>query len=226
MKKVLSPSASIGVFDVDRTLIIGTSVEIQLVGFLVKKKLLPSANLMRALFWIPRLMRKGLKEAILRNKFYLYGLDVRMIHSLLPEFFECRLNPLFSRKMTARMNQLKAEGYSIIFISGTLDFIIDFLIDRFKADGGMGTEVEIVNGRFTGRVRGIYPFHWDKVKALQTVLDGTGVNFPESYGFADSWADIPLLSMFGHPIAMNPDWGLKREAYKHKWEIETESEPY
>lgn len=226
MKKAPSHSTRIGVFDVDRTLIIGTSVEIQLVRFLVRKKLLPSANLMRALYWIPRLMRKGLKEAVLRNKFYLYGLDVRMIHSLLPEFFECRLNPLLSRKMTARMDRLKKEGFSIIFISGTLDFIIDFLIDRFEADGGMGTEVEIVNSRFTGRVRGIYPFHWDKVKALKMVLDGTTVNFKESYGFADSWADIPLLSLFGHPVAMNPDWGLKREAFKRNWGIEMESEPH
>lgn len=213
----------IAVFDVDRTLVMGTSVEIQLVRFLLKKRLLPSANLIRALFWIPRLLHRGFREAFLRNKFYLTGLHAEQIRSLLPEFFEFQLKPLLSRKMLARMKALQGEGFTIILISGTLDFVLDFLIKRFGASGGMGTRVEIENGTFTGRVNGVYPFFTEKVTALNMVLERREVQFGESYGFADSWADVPLLSMFGHPVAMNPDWGLRKSAVKFGWPIVTES---
>ncbi|HEX9934524.1 MAG TPA: HAD-IB family hydrolase [bacterium] len=223
MKAVSRHPSRIAVFDVDRTLIIGTSVEIQLIRFLLNKQLLPSANLIRAVAWIPCLMRKGLKEATLRNKFYLYGMEAEFVQSLMPEFFQYRLRPLFSHQMLMRMSVLKKTGHAIILISGTLDFILDQLIHQFGADGGMGTTVEIVDGRFTGRVIGIYPFYREKVDALMSVLDGKKVDFERSTGFADSWADIPLLSLLGRPVAMNPDWGLRREALKRGWSIVTES---
>ncbi len=223
MKEALSGALRIAVFDVDRTLILGTSAEIQLVRFLRRKSLFPSANLFRAVFWIPRLMPGGFKEAILRNKFYLYGLDVRFIRSLLPEFFEHQLKPLLSTKMISSMNRFKSAGFTVLLISGTLDFVLDFLIRTLRADGGMGTRVEIREGKFTGRVYGVYPFYRDKVTALAQVLDGKRVNWKASYGFADSWADVPLLSLFGHPIAVNPDWGLRREALRQGWAVEYDS---
>lgn len=32
-------------------------------------------------------------------------------------------------------------------------------------------------------------------------------------------SDIPLLSSVGHPVAVNPDRGLKRAALDNEWEI-------
>jgi HAD superfamily hydrolase (TIGR01490 family) len=223
MKVFSGPMTRIAVFDVDRTLLLGTSVEIQLVRYLLRKRLLPSANLIRSFVWIPRLMSGGLKEAVLRNKFYLYGMEERFVQSLLPEFFHFQLKPLLSRKMLERMNQLENEGYGIVLISGTLDFILDFLIHSLGAHAGMGTQVETVGGKFTGRVLGVYPFHHDKIVALERILNGRPVRFDQSTAFADSWADLPLLSLFRHPVAMNPDWGLRKESRKRDWKIVTES---
>ena len=90
------------------------------------------------------------------------------------------------------------------------------------ADSGMGTTLEVRNGKFTGRVSGLYPFSKDKIAALRRVLNGKPVNYSESYGFGDSVADIPLLARFGHPVAMNPDWGLRRAAKKRGWKIVVE----
>jgi HAD superfamily hydrolase (TIGR01490 family) len=223
MKKLKRPCRRIAVFDVHRTLVMGTSVEIQLVRFLLKKKLLPSANLIRALYWIPRLIHRGFREAFLRNKFYLYGLDARHLDSLLPEFFDSQLKPLLSRKMLKEMRSLRREGFAVILISGTLDFILDYLINRFGADAGMGTRAEITDGKFSGKVIGVYPFFLEKVTALECVLDGHEVDYRESTAFADSWADVPLLSLFGRPVAMNPDWGLRKKAGKFGWPVVTES---
>jgi HAD superfamily hydrolase (TIGR01490 family) len=223
MKVFQGPMTRIAVFDVDRTLLLGTSVEIQLVRFLSRKRLLPSANLIRAFAWIPRLMPLGLKEAVLRNKFYLYGMDARFVRGLLPEFFRSQLKPLLSRKLLERMRRLKEDGYGIVLISGTLDFVLDFLIEALDAHAGLGTQVSTVNGKFTGRTFGVYPFHRDKITALKKILDGRPVRFDESTAFADSWADVPLLSLFRHPVAVNPDWILRKECRRRGWTVITES---
>jgi len=223
MNETPSGALRIAVFDVDRTLVRGTSAEVQLVRFLRRKRLFPSANLFRAVFWIPRLIPGGIKEAFLRNKFYLYGLDARFVRSLLPEFFERQLKPLLSPKMVSSLNRFKSEGFTVLLISGTLDFVLDFLIQTLDADGGVGTHVEIRDGKFTGRVYGVYPFSRDKVTALVQVLDGRCVDWKASYGFADSWADVRFLSLFGHPVAVNPDWVLRRKALRQGWVVEYDS---
>jgi HAD superfamily hydrolase (TIGR01490 family) len=121
--------------------------------------------------------------------------------------------------MLDAMNDLKQLGFRIVLISGTLEFIIQDLVERLGADVGLGCALEIHRGRYTGRVLGIHPYGTSKVKALETVLQNRAVDWTESYGFGDSRADTPLLSLFGHPKAVNPDRFLRRTARKRGWEI-------
>ena len=39
-----------------------------------------------------------------------------------------------------------------------------------------------------------------------------GVDLAESYAYSDSVTDVPMLSVVGHPVAVNPDKDLAREA--------------
>ncbi len=46
----------------------------------------------------------------------------------------------------------------------------------------------------------------------------------EAYAYADSIHDLPLLMLVGHPVAVNPDQGLLKEAKLRGWEIITDPE--
>jgi hypothetical protein len=46
-----------------------------------------------------------------------------------------------------------------------------------------------------------------------------GIELQGSYAYSDSTTDIPMLSVVGNPVAVNPDRELRRHAEEHKWQI-------
>ena len=46
-----------------------------------------------------------------------------------------------------------------------------------------------------------------------------------SSAYSDSATDLPMLEAVGHPVAVNPDRALAREARERGWEIMTFSNP-
>ncbi len=215
----------IAVFDIDRTLIIGTSAEEQLIRLLRRKKLLPLFNFLRNLGVMLRCIPLGLNQVLKRKSVYLHDLRVAQVHGFVDELYRDYLEPRLSRSLMERMEKLRAEGYEIIILSGTLDFIVEYLVKKLKADGGTGSPMEVRGGRFTGRIVGIHPYFHEKVKALHAYLGRRTIDFQNSTSFADSWADIPLLSLFGHPVAVNPGRHLRSSARRRGWEILEEELP-
>jgi phosphoserine phosphatase len=41
----------------------------------------------------------------------------------------------------------------------------------------------------------------------------------KSFSYSDSISDLPMLSIVGHPVAVNPDFRLKQTALQHDWAI-------
>jgi len=207
----------IAVFDVDRTLLVRTTGEMQLIKFLCKKRMLPLSNFLRGFLIMIKKLPFGFKEAVLKNKAYLYGLKADKLKELLPEFFKNCIYPRLSLESLKWMKRLRAKGYKIILISSTLDFILNYLAEQLDADGAVGSKMELIDGKFTGRILGIYPFYEGKVQALEKYFKGKKVDYANSYGFGDSGADIPLLSSLGYPVAVNPRRKLRAEAFRKGW---------
>ncbi|MBN1895015.1 HAD-IB family hydrolase [bacterium] len=209
----------IAVFDVDWTLLEGTSAETQLLGFLIGKRMLRWRYLLHSLARLVFFLPLGVNRAVLKNRYYMRGIPVESIRGLMPEFFDARLGPRLSRTLVQRMEDLKKQGCRIYLVSGTLDFILDILIRKLGADGGLCSRLEVKDGKLTGKIIGPYPYYKGKITILNELLGGRAVDFPNSVAFGDTWADIPLLSLFGHPVAVHPDFFLKWHARARGWEI-------
>ena len=220
MRKEKSDPVKIAVFDVDGTFLYKTSAEILLIRFLRKKGLIPFKNFIETVFWLFRIFPLDLLEATLKNKMFLKGVRVKEVFSTLPEFYDMYMRPRFFLPLYNRMRQLQKEGYKIIFISATLDFILDLLMEKLDAYGGIAATTVIRNGCFTGKLTGIYSYYRGKVEALDHFLADQEVDYKNSYAFADRGEDIPLLERFGHPTAVNPTRWLRREAKKRGWPIQ------
>jgi HAD superfamily hydrolase (TIGR01490 family) len=209
----------IAVFDIDGTLVVGSSVEVQLIHLLNRNKEVPFSNYLQTFLSMASQLPLGFRHVIRRKSVYLEGLSVKRVLSFLPEMFETRLRPRFSKAGLSIINRLKDKGYEIVFISGTFDFVVDYLVKKLGAHGGLGSIIETKDGKFTGRIRGIHPYYYGKLTILNQYLEDRSVDYSNSYGFADSWADIPLLSLFGHSIALNPGRLLEKRAKKLGWPI-------
>ena len=46
-----------------------------------------------------------------------------------------------------------------------------------------------------------------------------GIDLAASYGYADSYSDLPLLAAVGNPVAVRPDVALFRHARRLRWNI-------
>jgi len=45
------------------------------------------------------------------------------------------------------------------------------------------------------------------------------IDLERSYAYSDSIADLPMLEAVGHPVAVNPDKELRKQAEEREWDI-------
>jgi hypothetical protein len=74
------------------------------------------------------------------------------------------------------------------------------------------------DGHYTGEVA-CYAFGEEKARALRDLAEQRAYDLSESFAYSDSITDLPMLEAVGHPYAVNPDRGLRREAVRRGWPI-------
>jgi HAD superfamily hydrolase (TIGR01490 family) len=85
----------------------------------------------------------------------------------------------------------------------------------------LATDIEEVDGLFTGRPRGTPTFREGKVERVREWLAGLGTRFEdyESWFYSDSLNDLPLLERVTHPVAVDPDETLRSHARERDWPV-------
>jgi HAD superfamily hydrolase (TIGR01490 family) len=86
-------------------------------------------------------------------------------------------------------------------------------------DGGLGTRLEVVDGRFTGRLAGPFAYREGKPKVMRELAAERGIDLSASYAYSDSESDLPMLRAVGNPVAVNPDRELLRIAREEGWQV-------
>lgn len=210
----------LALFDLDGTLIKGSSAERAFFWHLFRRGYISRLNFVRFLwrmFWL--ILACGLDQAKGRNIAYLKGESPEKVQQWVKEFASSVLLHLISPQLRERILNLKGEGYRIILLSGSLQMLVDKLKDYLQADLLIGVQLEVKKGRVSGWKTGIFPFGRQKIEALFQHIDPDQVDWNLSWAFADRMADLPVLNLVGHPVAVNPEKKLFRFAKKKGWEI-------
>ena len=128
--------------------------------------------------------------------------------------------------ITKNARNLVAEhrdnGDKLLIITATNSYITKPIGNLLGIDDLIGTDLEEVDGEFTGKVRGIPSFKEGKVDRLNLWLKQkklTFEGFERIFFYSDSRNDLPLLRIVSDPVVANPDTELKKEAIKNKWPI-------
>ncbi len=82
----------------------------------------------------------------------------------------------------------------------------------------LGTRLEVLGGRYTGRLAGPHLFGPGKRHGVEQLVRTHGISLARSVGFADHGSDITFLECFGHAVAVRPRQALRREARLRGWE--------
>ncbi len=106
-----------------------------------------------------------------------------------------------------------------MIITATNRFITQPIADELNINNLIACEPELRDGQYTGRVVGTPSFAEGKVTRFIEWLDQLDQTPEETWFYSDSHNDIPLLSIVDHPIAVDPDDTLKKEANAKNWPI-------
>jgi len=109
-----------------------------------------------------------------------------------------------------------------VIITATNRFITGPIAETLGVKNLLATDLEEVDGRFTGRERGTPCFREGKVKRLEEWLASRGErlsDYRESWFYTDSINDLPLLERVTNPVAAHPDDRLRAHAEGRGWPI-------
>ncbi|WP_423717114.1 phosphoserine phosphatase SerB [Actinomycetospora cinnamomea] len=98
---------------------------------------------------------------------------------------------------------LKRLGYRCGVVSGGFTAIIDRLVDDLGLDFAAANDLEVVDGRLTGRVVGPVIDRAGKAEALQRFAAEAGVPLEQTVAVGDGANDLDMLATAGLGVAFN-----------------------
>ena len=112
----------------------------------------------------------------------------------------------------------RALGRRVYIVSSSPEEVVRPLAAHFDITDVIATRAEVVDGAYTGELA-FYCYGDGKADAIREAAEAGGIDLQASYAYTDSITDLPMLQAVGHPVAVNPDRDLRREAEANGWQI-------
>jgi HAD superfamily hydrolase (TIGR01490 family) len=135
------------------------------------------------------------------------------------EWFDALIEPALYPEAEQLVREHEAAGHVVAIVSGATKFVVRPLAARLGIRHMLYTRLEVEDGCFTGRVIDPICFEEGKIYWLQQLIEEEGIDLAKSYFYTDSITDRPLLDIVAHPVAVNPDPMLYREAVRRSWPV-------
>lgn len=121
---------------------------------------------------------------------------------------------------TRALTQMHLDaGQQVWLVTATPYELAATIANKLGLTGALGTVAESVDGVFTGRLVGDILHGVGKAHAVRTLAIREGLNLKRCTAYSDSFNDVPMLSLVGTAVAINPDAALRDVARDRGWEI-------
>jgi len=110
-------------------------------------------------------------------------------------------------------------GQQVWLVTATPYELAAIIARRLGFTGALGTVAESADGVFTGRLVGDILHGLGKAHAVRALAVREGLNLRRCTAYSDSINDVPMLSLVGTAVAINPDGKLRDVARERGWEI-------
>ena len=110
-------------------------------------------------------------------------------------------------------------GQQVWLVTATPYELASVIARRLGLTGALGTVAESADGVFTGRLVGDILHGLGKAHAVRALAVREGLNLKRCTAYSDSINDVPMLSLVGTAVAINPDSDLRDVARERGWEI-------
>ena len=138
---------------------------------------------------------------------YFRGFDSTQAKQMWDWVVEERISQQWRWDVRQILQAHKQAGDAVFLVSGGPEGLLERIAQEVGADYVVGTQHEVMAGRYTGRAaseacQGDHKetFTLNKIKEL-----GLEIDLQASSAYADSAGDIAILEMVGNPVAVYPD---------------------
>jgi len=146
------------------------------------------------------------------------GWERRQVEEIVREALATLIDPYIYLEALDLMELHRALGRTVFIVSSSPEEVVRPLSEHLGPVEVIATIAEVVDGKYTGEV-GFYCYAQNKADRIREVAARQGIDLSRSYAYSDSMTDLPMLEEVGHPVAVNPDRDLRREAERRGWQI-------
>jgi len=111
------------------------------------------------------------------------------------------------------------QGQRVWLVTAAPIEIAGIIARRLGLTGALATVAEHVDGVYTGRLVGGMLHGPAKAEAVAALAEREGLDLARCSAYSDSANDLPMLTLVGHPCAINPDARLRAHARRQGWRI-------
>jgi HAD superfamily hydrolase (TIGR01490 family) len=146
------------------------------------------------------------------------GWEKEQIEEIVREALTELIDPYIYMEALDLMELHRALGRKVFIVSSSPEEVVRPLAEHLGKVEVIATKAMTEGGKYTGQLE-FYAYGENKAQAIQAVAEEEGIDLAGSYAYSDSATDLPMLQLVGHPVAVNPDRDLRREAEKRGWQV-------
>lgn len=185
-------------FDMDSTLI-----DMEIIDEMAER-----AGVFKEVSRITEKARRGdldFEEALIQRVALIKGLKMKELEKIRDEM---RLSEGADELVTT----LKKLGFKLGVVSGGFRYFADYLKEKLNLDFAFANELEIKNGKVTGKILGQIVDNTYKAKIVNMVSSEEGILLDQTVAIGDGANDVLMLGQAGLGIAYNAKAKLERAA--------------
>ena len=150
---------------------------------------------------------------------FVEGRQVSQIVELGEEIYDDLMaDKIYPRSVELAKKHLDA-GQRVWLVTATPQELAQIIARRLGLTGALGTVAAEENGIYTGRLFGEMLHGPAKAAAVRALAAREGLDLRRCTAYSDSVNDVPMLSVVGTAVAVNPDAALRDVARERGWQI-------
>ena len=211
-------------FDIDNTVVRGASL-FHLARGLASRKFFTASDV-ASFAWKQTKYRvvgredvEDMASAIDAALSFVAGHSVDEVTRLGEEIFDERIERKLYAGTIALARAHQDQGQRVWLVSAAPVEVASLIARKLGLTGALGTVSEVIGGAYTGKLVGA-PLHGPaKAEAVRALAEREELDLAECAAYSDSANDIPLLTLVGYPVAINPDAALRKHARQLGWQV-------
>ena len=152
------------------------------------------------------------------------GWSVAQVREIVAETLHELIEPLVYDEALELFEEHRAAGREVVIVSSSGEEVVGPIGEMLGVDRVIATRMVVEDGKYTGEVA-FYAYGENKAAAIKELAAKEGWDLADCWAYSDSATDAPMLEVVGHPVAVNPDRALRKEAAEREWPVRVFTRP-